>query len=63
MKREDWTPDLLIAGFIIIACFILRIAGINGEVWSTMGLAVGWVFGGQFHKRRARDKEKESKQG
>ena len=57
MNRADWTPDLLIAGFIILACFTLRILGINGEVWSTMGLAVGWVFGGQFHKRRLAQKE------
>lgn len=51
MNPKDWTPDLVIAVIVILCCFTLRVFGINGEVWSVMILAVGWVFGGQFEKR------------
>ena len=57
MNPRDWTPDLIIAAVVIVLCFLLRVLGINGEVWAVMGLAVAWVFGGQFEKRRSRQRQ------
>ena len=47
-----WTPDLIIALVLIIGCFGLLAAGIDGEVKSILTLAAGWAFGSQYQVRR-----------
>lgn len=49
---ELWTPDVVIAAIVIIACLALRFCGINGEVWALLLLAAGWVFGGTYQRRK-----------
>lgn len=57
MRRADWTPDLVIAAIVIIGGGLMKAFGIDGEVWSAVILAVGWVFGKQFEKRHYRKQE------
>ena len=48
-----WTPDLIIALVLILGCFGLLAAGIDGEVKSVITVAAGWAFGSQYQSRRA----------
>lgn len=57
MNRSDWTPDLVIAAGVIIGGFTMKLLGIDGEVWAGVILALGWVFGKQFEKRRRNHKQ------
>ncbi len=47
-----WTPDLIIALVLVLGCFALLAAGIDGEVKSIITLAAGWAFGSQYQVRR-----------
>ncbi|MBA7589974.1 hypothetical protein ES708_32073 [subsurface metagenome] len=47
-----WTPDLIIALVLVVGCFGLLFAGIDGEVKSILTLAAGWAFGSQYQVRR-----------
>ena len=51
-RLMKWTPDLIIAAFVIVAGVALRCFGINSEVWAMVLLACGWVFGGQYQNRK-----------
>jgi hypothetical protein len=46
-----WTPDIIIALVLIVGCFILIVAGIDGEVKSILTLAAGWCFGNVYLQR------------
>jgi hypothetical protein len=52
MNRLGWTPDLVIAAFIIVICSILMILGINSEVKSVFGLSAAWVFASAFTRKQ-----------
>lgn len=46
--------DRLIALVLIVGCFALLFAGIDGEIKSILCMAGGWAFGSQYqHKRKA----------
>ncbi len=47
-----WTPDLIIALVLILGCFALLAAGIDGEVKAILTMAAGWSFGSQYQVRR-----------
>ena len=47
-----WTPDLIIALVIIVACFSLIAFGIDSEVKSVLTMAAGWAFGSQYVARK-----------
>ena len=47
-----WTPDLIIAIILVVGCFALLFAGIDGEVKSILLMAAGWAFGSQYQVRR-----------
>ena len=47
-----WTPDLIIGLVLIVGCFGLLAAGIDGEVKSILSLAGGWCFGSQYQARK-----------
>lgn len=49
-----WTPDLIIAFTLIIACIILIALNIDSEVKSILTVSSGWVFGTQIQAYRAR---------
>lgn len=40
-----WSPDLLIAGALVIGSMVLLCLGIDGEVKSILTIAAGWAFG------------------
>jgi len=49
-----WTPDTLIAAFLVVGCLILVAMSIDGEVKSILSIAAGWLFGSKFtanHKK------------
>jgi len=46
-----WTPDLIIAIILIVGCFVLICAGIDGEVKSILTMAAGWCFGSAYMQR------------
>lgn len=47
-----WTPDLIIALILVVGCFALLAAGIDGEVKAILTLAAGWAFGSQYQARK-----------
>jgi hypothetical protein len=47
-----WTPDLVIALILVLACIYMICSGIDGEVKSILTLAAGWAFGSQYQARR-----------
>ena len=49
-----WTPDLVIAFTLIIACVVLIAFRIDSEVKSILTVASGWVFGTQIQTYRAK---------
>ena len=44
--------DEITALVIVVGCFVLIGAGIDGEVKSILTMAGGWVFGREYIKRR-----------
>lgn len=55
-----WTPDLIIAFTLIIACVILIALHIDSEVKSILTVASGWVFGTQIQAHRAKGNNKKT---
>ena len=45
MSRKAWTPELIIALIVIIGGVALKCFGFDGDIWSAVGLAIGFVFG------------------
>lgn len=39
-----WTPDLIIALVIVIACTVFLARGIDSDVKSILAIAAGWAF-------------------
>lgn len=58
MKKEDWTPDIVIALVIIVLGFVMKFRGIDGEIWAMVLLAGGWVFGKRYEVIKDRKKQK-----
>lgn len=58
MRKQDWTPDIIIALVVIVLGFAMRFCGINGEIWAMVLLAGGWVFGKQYEVVKERKREK-----
>ncbi len=49
-----WTPDLIIALVLVLGCFALLAAGIDGEVKAIITMAAGWAFGSQYQVRKTK---------
>ena len=47
-----WTPDTIIAAVVIVGGLGLKFCDIDGEVWSLVLMAAGWVFGSQYQARK-----------
>jgi hypothetical protein len=48
-----WTPDQVTAAIIVVGCIVLIATGIDGQVKAILGMAAGWLFGGQYQARKA----------
>ena len=55
-----WTPDQVVACIIVVGCIALLATGIDSQVKAILGIAAGWLFGGQY---RARQNSKGGKNG
>jgi len=47
-----WTPDQVVATIIVVGCIALIATGIDTQVKAILGVAAGWIFGGQYQLRR-----------
>jgi len=47
-----WTPDQVVACIIVVGCIVLLATGIDSQVKAILGIAAGWLFGGQYRARR-----------
>lgn len=41
---SKWSPQSIMAFVVIVACFVLIIMGIDGDVKGILGMAIGWLF-------------------
>lgn len=47
-----WTPDVIIASIVIVGGMVLRVIGIDAEVWALVLIAAGCIFGAGYQSRR-----------
>jgi hypothetical protein len=47
-----WTPDLIIAGIIVIGCVVLLACHIDSDVKSILAMAAGWAFRSGYVARK-----------
>jgi len=47
-----WTPDQVASVIIVVGCIVLLAAGIDSQVKAILGIAAGWLFGGQYRARQ-----------
>jgi hypothetical protein len=49
-----WTPDTIACFIVIVAGLALRFTGIDGEVWSLVLTAFGFLIGSQYQMRKGK---------
>ncbi len=47
-----WTPDAIGCLIIIVGGLALRFTGIDGEIWTLVIAAFGWLCKGQYEIRK-----------
>jgi len=50
--KVSWTPDAIGALIIIVGGLALRFTGIDGEIWTLVLAAFGWLCKGQYDLRQ-----------
>jgi hypothetical protein len=52
--KVSWTPDTIACLIIIVGGLALRFTGIDGEIWTLVLAAFGWLCKGQYDERKLR---------